>query len=251
MSPTGVRLSDVVLAWRQFRLERRMFWRNPTAAFFSFLLPLIFVVLFGAIFFGSDIVLPGIAGMNIMSTTFTALAMNLTFLREQGVLKRIRGTPLPAGAYLGGVLANAVVNAAVQVVIVVLAGTLFFGLPWPRDWLELAVFLLIGVAAFASLGVAFSHLIPNFDAAPAYVNVVFLPMIFIGGVFFDPAHSSSVINDIARVLPITHLVAGLRGAMVTGSGMGGHLGDLVVLALWGAVGLYFAVRGFSWEQKRS
>jgi ABC-2 type transport system permease protein len=255
MSPTGVRLSDVVLAWRQFRLERRMFWRNPTAAFFSFLLPLIFVVLFGAIFFGSqedrDIVLPGIAGMNIMSTTFTALAMNLTFLREQGVLKRIRGTPLPAGAYLGGVLANAVVNAAVQVVIVVLAGALFFGLPWPQDWLELAVFLLIGVAAFASLGVAFSHLIPNFDAAPAYVNVVFLPMIFIGGVFFDPAHSSPVINDIAQVLPITHLVAGLRGAMVTGSGLGDHLGDLVVLALWGAVGLYFAVRGFSWEQKRS
>jgi ABC-2 type transport system permease protein len=70
-------------------------------------------------------------------------------------------------------------------------------------------------------------------------------------VFFDPAHSSAVINDIAQVLPISHLVAGLRGAMVTGSGLGDHLGDLVVLALWGAVGLYFAVRGFSWEQKRS
>jgi len=247
-------VSELAYAWRQFRLERRMFWRNPSAAFFSFLLPLIFVVIFGAVFSGNDkdrdIVLPGIAGMNIMSTTFTALAMNLTFLREQGVLKRVRGTPLSSSAYLGGVVANAVVNATVQVAIVVLAGRAFFGLPWPKDWLELVIFLLVGVAAFAALGIAFSHLIPNFDAAPAYVNVVFLPMIVIGGVFFDPAHSTAVLSDIARVLPISHLVAGLRGAMVNGSGLGHHLGDLVVLALWGAVGLYFAARGFSWEQKR-
>src|SRR5918911_5141279 len=166
-------MSELAYAWRQFRLERRMFWRNPSAAFFSFLLPLIFVVIFGAVFSGShkdrDIVLPGIAGMNIMSTTFTALAMNLTFLREQGVLKRVRGTPLSSAAYLGGVVANAVVNAVVQVAIVVIAGRAFFGLPWPSDWFELAIFLLVGVAAFAALGIAFSHLIPNFDAAPAYV----------------------------------------------------------------------------------
>lgn len=248
-------MSELAYAWRQFRLERRMFWRNPSAAFFSFLLPLIFVVLFGALLSGDqenrDIILPGVAGMNIMATTFTALAWNLTFLREQGVLKRVRGTPLPAGAYLSGLLANAAVNAAVQVAIVVLAGGLLFGLPWPGDWVALIVFGLVGVAAFAALGVAFSHLIPNFDAAPAYVNVVFLPTVVIGGVFFDPAHSTAVIHEIASVLPISHLVVGLRGAMVAGSGVGDHLGDLVVVALWGAVGLYFAVRGFSWEQKRS
>jgi ABC-2 type transport system permease protein len=247
-------VSEAAYAWRQFRLERKMFWRNPSAAFFSFLLPLIFVVLFGAVFSGNqddlDLVIPGIAGMNIMSTTFTALAMNLTFLREQGVLKRMRGTPLEPGAYLMGIVANAVVNAAIQVVIVVVAGKLFFGLPWPRDYFELVVFMFLGVAAFAALGVAFSHVIPNFDAAPAYVNVVFLPTIFIGGVFFDPAHATAVLTDIAHVLPISHLVEGLRGAMVDGSSIGDHLGSLVVLALWGAAGLFFAVRGFSWDQKR-
>jgi ABC-2 type transport system permease protein len=248
-------VSELAFGWRQFRLERRMFWRNPSAAFFSFLFPLIFVVLFGAIFSSDqkdrDIILPGIAGMNIMSTTFTALAMNLTFLRESGVLKRVRGTPLSSGAYLGGVFGNAVANAAVQVGIVVVGGKLLFGLPWPRDWAALLVFVAVGVTAFAALGVAFSHVIPNFDAAPAYVNVVFLPMIFIGGVFFDPAHSSTVINDIARVLPISHLVEGLRGAMIKGSGLGHHLGDLAVLALWGAFGMFFAMRGFSWEQRRT
>ena len=103
------------LAWRQYRLERRMFWRNPTAAFFNFVLPLLFLVLFGAIFSGDqktlDVIVPGIAGMSVMATTFSALAMNITFLREQGVLKRMHGTPLPTGSYLGGVVANAVTNA--------------------------------------------------------------------------------------------------------------------------------------------
>ena len=86
-------------AWRQYRLERKMFWRNPSAAFFNFLLPLLFLALFGAIFSEREadlqVIVPGIAGMAVMSTTFSALAMTLTYLRESGVLKRIRGTPLP------------------------------------------------------------------------------------------------------------------------------------------------------------
>src|SRR6201982_2272511 len=125
------------LAWRQYRLERKMFWRNPSAAFFNFFLPLLFLALFGAIFGGNqanlDVIVPGIAGMSIMSTTFSALAMNVTFLREQGVLKRMRGTPLPSGSYLAGIAANAVTNAVIQVSIVVLAGRLFFNIGWPKD----------------------------------------------------------------------------------------------------------------------
>ena len=90
----------IALTWRQYRLERKMFWRNPSAAFFNFVLPLLFLALFGAIFAGSqedlDVIVPGIAGMSVMTTTFVALAMNLVFLREQGVLKRLRGTRCPA-----------------------------------------------------------------------------------------------------------------------------------------------------------
>src|SRR3954451_11948250 len=125
-------MSDALaLAWHQYRLERKMFWRNPSAAFFNFLLPLLFLSLFGAIFSGNqsdlDVIVPGIAGMSVMSTTFSALAMNMVFLREQGVLKRLRGTPLPSGAYLGGLAANAVTNTAIQVAIVVGAGAAVFG----------------------------------------------------------------------------------------------------------------------------
>ena len=243
------------LAWRQYRLERRLFWRNPSAAFFNFLLPLLFLAFFGAILHGNqhdlNVIVPGIAGMAVLATTFSALAFNLTFLRETGVLKRMRGTPLPGSAYLGGIAANAVTNTALQIVIIVVAGKVLFGVNGLRNPLELIVFVALGVICFASLGVAFSHVIPNFDSAPAYVNAVFLPVIFISGVFYDVKNVPVFLRDIAEALPLKHLIDGLQGAMVNGRGLGSHGSALAVLAIWAAVGIFFAIRGFSWESRRS
>jgi len=246
---------ELALAWRQFRLERRMFWRNPSAAFFNFALPLLFLALFGAIFSNDqkalDVIVPGIAGLAVMSTTFSALAMNLTFLREQGVLKRMRGTPLPSGAYLAGIAANAVTNALIQITIVVVAGRAVFGIGWPRDWGALVLFVAAGVVCLAALGVAWSHVIPNFDAAPAYVNIVFLPVIFISGVFYDVDNAPQFLRDLAEALPLVHVIEGLSGAMVDGTGVAAHLSDLAVIGVWAALGIALAVRGFSWESRRA
>lgn len=246
-------MSEAALAWHQYRLERRMFWRNPTAAFFNFVLPLLFLALFGTIFRDDqanlDILIPGIAGMAIMATTFSSLAMNLTFLREEGVLKRIRGTPLPTGSYLVALGASAVTNALAQVAIVVLAGRLFFDIGWPQDWAALAVFTLAGVACMTAIGVAYSHVIPNFDSAAAYQNMVFLPTIFISSVFFDVEDMPGFLREIAQALPLVHIVEGLRGAMVTGAGVTDNLSALGVIAVWSAFAGYFAVRGFRWDPR--
>src|SRR3989440_6969622 len=147
--------SAAALTWRQYRLERRLFWRNPSAAFFNFLLPLLFLALFGVILHGNqhdlNVLVPGIAGMSVMSTTFVALAYNMTFLREEGVLKRIRGTPMPGISYLLGIAGNAITNTAVQIAIITVAGRVFFDIGWPKDWLELFVFVAAGGLCFASL----------------------------------------------------------------------------------------------------
>jgi ABC-2 type transport system permease protein len=247
-------MHDVALTWRQYRLERRMFWRNPSAAFFNFLFPLLLLALFGAVFSGNrkalDVIVPGIAGMSIMATTFTALAWNVTFLREQGVLKRMRGTPLPAPAYLGGIGLNALTNAVLQLALVIVAGRVFLGTGWPHDWAELAVFNAAGVVCFASLGVALSHAIPNFDAAGAYINAIFLPVIFISGVFYDVADAPGFIKDVAEALPLKHVIDGLSGALVTGRGLGDNWEALAVIGLWSAAGIFLAVRGFSWDGRR-
>jgi ABC-2 type transport system permease protein len=248
-------MSDAfALTWRQYRLERKMFWRNPSAAFFNFVLPLLLLFFFGAIFSSNqadlDVIVPGIAGMSIMSTTFVALAMNMVFLREQGVLKRLRGTPLPSGAYLGGLAAHAITNTAIQLSFVIAAGTLLFGVGLPDNWLMLAVFAAAGVVCFGSLGVALSHAIPNFDSAPAYVNAIFLPAILVSGVFYDAENAPTFMRDIAEVLPLTHLIDGLSAAMVTGAPFADVASDLVVVLVWAAIGTVLAVRGFSWEARR-
>src|SRR5581483_1438964 len=249
-------MPDVLaLGWRQYRLERKMFWRNPSAAFFNFVLPLLFLAAGGAILRGSqrDLhkLLPAIAAMSVMATTFTALAYNIVFLRERGVLKRIRGTPLPTLSYFGGVAANAVTNCAIQIAIVLIAGRLVFGIGWPKDWLELIVFVLAGVICLASLGVAFAHAIPNFESTAAYVNAVFLPVVFVSFYVFDSSSAPEFLRSIAEGLPLYPLIVGLSGAMVTGKGLSDNLDALAVIGLWAALGVYLAVRGFSWERSGS
>ena len=241
-------------AWRQFRLERRMFWRNPSAAFFGVLLPLGLLAIFGAVFAGQDedldVIVPGIAALSIMSATFTSLAYNVTTLRERGILKRLRGTPMPTSAYLAGLAGNAVANAALQLAIVILAGHFLLGVAWPQAWGSMAVFAAAGVACFTFLGVALAHAIPNPESAPAYVNAVFLPQILIAGVFYDAAEAPQIIRDIAQALPLTHLVEGLSGAMIDGESVASNAVSLLILGLWGLAGAVLAVRGFTWEAKR-
>ena len=190
--------------------------------------------------------------MSVMSTTFTALAMNITFLREQGVLKRMRGTPLPPTSYLGGVAANAVSNAH-------RAGRdrrrwpgkLFFGIGWPKDWLELAVFVVAGVVCFAALGVAFSHVIPNFDAA-AGLHEHRLPA---GHLHLrrllrrrQRARSSCATSPRSCRSPTSSTA--LSAAMVTGESLADNLGDLAVVVGVGCrSATFFAVRGFSWQSR--
>jgi len=242
----------LLLGWRQYRLERKMFWRNPSAAFFNFVLPLLFLAAGGAILSGSqrelDKLLPAIGAMSVMATTFTALAYNIVFLRERGVLKRIRGTPLPTFSYFSGVAANAVTNTALQLAIVIVAGEVIFGIGWPKEWLELIVFVLVGVVSFAALGVAFAHAIPNFESTAAYVNAVFLPVVFVSFYVFDSTSAPGFLRSIAEALPLYPLIVGLSGAMVTGKPLSDNLDALAVIALWGAFGIFLAVRGFTWER---
>ena len=243
--------TTATLAWREFRFQRRMFWRNPSAAFFTFVLPLIFLVLIASVFSLSQDDLnhfvPGIAGMAVMSATFISLAYNITFIREQGILKRIRGTPEPLGSYFGGVISNTIWNAVIQVAIIIVLGHLLYSVPWPRDWIEVVVITIIGVAAFASLGIAMAQAIPNFDSAPAYMNAIFLPLIFISGTFYSTDNLPRAIAAIASVLPLKHIIDGLYGALVSGKGLQHHVPAIAVLIGWCVVGLFLAVRYFRWE----
>ena len=226
-----------------------MFWRNPSAAFFNFILPLLLLLLIASVFAGDagelEVLVPGIAGMSVMATTFNALSYNLTFLREEGILKRIRGTPMPPTAYVAGLIGSAAVKAVLQVAIVVAIGNLAYGVDWPHDPALLAVFTAMGLVCFSALGIAFSHVIPNEEAAPAYTNAVFLPLIFISGVFYSADELPEALKVIAEALPLKHLIDGLFEAIVGGGGDAATAA--VVVGAWTVCGIVLAVRFFRWE----
>ena len=127
-------MNDLALAVRQVRYENRSFWRNPAAAFFTFAFPLLFMVIFNVIFGGetqgnlraSDFFTPTIIVFAVITATYTNIAMTVSIARDSGVLKRIRGTPLPAWAFLFGRIAHAVLIALLLVAIVAAFGALAY-----------------------------------------------------------------------------------------------------------------------------
>ncbi len=242
------------LALRQVAYENRAFWRNPAAAFFTFAFPLIFLVIFTTIF-GRDAArffTAGIITLSVVSATFTNIAMSVTLAREEGILKRIRGTPLPPLAYLVGRMVHAVIIGLILAVIVMAYGALTQGVEVP--WAGLPVLLLaliVGSAALCALGLAVSSLIPNSDAAPAVVNAAVLPLYFISNVFTPADQLPEWLDAVSKLFPIRHL-ADAVASVYTAAPAAPPIPwvELAVVAAWGVGAALFALRFFRWEPRR-
>lgn len=248
-------MSGIGLTLRQVRYENLAFWRNPAAAFFTFVFPLLFMVIFNVLFGGGEdggrFFTPAIIVFSVITATFTNIAMSLTMARDEGILKRIRGTPLPAWAYLGGRILHAAGVALLLVVIVAAFGAVFYGVPVPWAQLPaLLITLLLGAATFCALGLAVAAFVPNADAAPAVVNAAILPLLFISNVFIPLQNAPEWINVVSEIFPVRHFAdAMLRIYDVNTLGAGFSNGDLAVMAIWGVIGLFVAARFFSWEPR--
>lgn len=254
-------MNSAALAVRQVGFENRAFWRNPAAAFFTFAFPLLFMVIFNLLFGGgdappgqsaADFFTPGIIAFSVITATFTNIAMMVTFAREEGVLKRVRGTPLPPWAYLAGRIGHAMLIALLLTVIVAAFGALFFGVevPWTR-LPALIVTLIVGAGCFCALGLALTGFIPNADAAPAIVNAAIFPLLFISNVFIQMNNAPAWLDTVSRIFPVRHFADALMeiySPLTTGSGFNWE--NLGIIALWGAAGVLIALRTFSWEPRR-
>ena len=240
---------------RQVRYENTAFWRNPAAAFFTFAFPLIFMVLFNLILAGepgsdtaAQFYTPAIITFSIVNACYTSIAMTVSLARDEGILKRVRGTPLPGWAYLVARMLQAILVAVLLVVIVAVVGRLFFAVELPFGQLPLLlVVLVVSGASFCALGLAMAAIIPNAAAAPAIVNATVLPLYFISNVFVR-LDESSVLAQIGDLFPIRHLANALQ-AVWNPVVHPFEPVDLVWIAAWGALGLVAAVRLFTWEPR--
>lgn len=255
-------MSDLRRALVQLRCDLKVFVRNPAALFFGAILPVVFMCLFVSIF-GNERVeaygnirtatlqVPGFIALAVVSTGFVGLAIGLTRVRESGVLKRIRGTPVAPWIVFAGRIGTSVVTAFIITAILIAIGSVAFGVSVPTHTLPgLLSALAVGAGAYCALGIAFTRLIPSEDAAPAMTNAVVLPLYFISGVFVPLSQIKGVLRDVAGVLPVEPFVNALTVAFdprTTGAGVAG--GDLAIIAGWGLLGLLLAVRFFVWTPR--
>ena len=247
---------DLALLWHQIRYEQLTFWRNPQSAFFTFLFPVVIITVFCALFRGGDrssyfyglsalqYYVSTIAAVSVLGSCYSQLAIVLAMRRQDGILKRVRATPLPAWAYFLGLLAHCILVSFVDVALIAVVGRLF-GVPLPTHWVAIAVTLILGAASFCALGVAVASLIRNAEAAPAVVQLVVFPLVFISGSYL-PIHSQ-VLNRIAGALPVRPLNQALLGPFGQHTGLDWK--DLGVLLAWGVVGALIAIRRFRWDPK--
>lgn len=246
-------MNDVRLAARQVRYENRAFWRNPPAAFFTFVFPLLFMLVFNVLFGAEAAVFftPAIIVFGVVTATFTNLAMTVAIARDTGVLKRIRGTPLPPWAWLAGCIGHAVLVALLLVVIVAAFGALVVDVPVPWDALPTIVLVLaVAAASFSALGLAVSALAPTADSAPAIVNAIVLPVLFISNVFIQMDNAPDWLNTISHLLPVRHFADAMMSLYRDGADGGVPWTELGVIAAWGMIGVMATLRLFSWEPRR-
>jgi ABC-2 type transport system permease protein len=246
----------------QFRYVNKAFWRNPASAFFTFAFPLMFLVIFTALLghytvqLGTRTVdtstyyVASMATFAAITACFNNIAMGLSFQREEGVLKRTNGTPLPATSFIGARILHSVFIAVLLVVITAAFGRALYhaSIPTGLPLLRFAIALLVGSATFCALGMAITAVIPNADAAGPIVNAVILPVMFLSGIFIAFGNNTpNWILWVARVFPVRHFALSMQA---------GFLGtpfdwiDVLVVAAWGVAGLLLAIRFFSWEPRQ-
>src|SRR5689334_8092718 len=247
------RRGNLRLVIRQVRYEQLSFWRNPQSAIFTFVFPVVFVTIMGALFgsvgrssyFGGlsalQYYVPTIAALCVLGSCYGQLAVALAARRQNGILKRIRATPLPAWAYFAGLLAHCILVSIADIALIVGVGRLY-GVPFPSHWPAIALTLVLGAAAFCALGVAVASVISNAEAAPAVAQLVLFPLLFLSGTY-GPIHSA-LLNHVCGWLPVRPFNEALTGPFAQHAGPDWR--DLAVLAAWGVVGAFVAGRRFRW-----
>ncbi len=257
-------MSDVVLTIRQTGYGLKSLVRNSRALVFGVIFPVVLLVLFASIFSkggdtttsfqgveldGDAYFTAGMMAYAVMMSAFSNVAIALTSQRESGLLKRFRGTPVPAWTFIAAQVLRSIVQVAVVSAALLAVGHFGYGVDISSAGaLELIVFLVLGTAALCALGVAITALTTTPDSASTIAPFTTVMLAFISGVFIPVDQLPNSLVQIGRIFPLAHLAEGLQAAFGTGDA---HLSgtNVAVLAIWGAAGIIVAARTFQWQPR--
>lgn len=245
-------------------IELKEFFRLRETVVFTFAFPVVLLFVFGSVF--DDELAPGVsftqyftAGMiasGIALSSFQTLAIGIAVERDEGALKRLRGTPMPPIAYFLGKIGMVLTTSVLQTAILLLVGVLVLDLTLPSDpllWLRLVWIFVLGVGAGTTLGIAYSSLARSSKSAAAVVSPVVIVLQFISGVFFVFTELPGWMQVIGSVFPLRWLAQGMRSvflpenfAAAEAGGSWQLLPTALILAGWLVIGMVLALRTFRW-----
>ncbi|MGV8965629.1 MAG: ABC transporter permease [Cellulomonas sp.] len=252
-------------------LEVRQFFRERDAVVFIFAYPVIMLGIFATVF-GQDgatvgpppgvpfaqYFLPGMIATGVMLSSFQNLATSIAVERDDGGLKRLRGTPLPATSFFVGKIGQVLVTSLVQTALLLVVAATLFDVPMPTTasaWATFAWVFALGTATGSICGIWFSSVPRSGKSASAVVVPVVLILQFISGVFFQYDQLPSWMQNLASVFPLKWMAQGMRSVFLPPSAeaaeVGGswqHAATAAVLLAWLVVGLVLGVRTFRWKR---
>ncbi|CAB4684125.1 unannotated protein [freshwater metagenome] len=249
-------------------LEIRQFLRQRESVVFTLLFPVLLLLIFGSVF--KDTIAPGVtfsqyfvAGMiasGLLNTGFQQLAIMIPLERDDGTLKRLRGTPMPPSSYFIGKILAVLASMVVQIILLLLVGALIFGVHLPTDighWITFAWVTLLGITGSTLLGIAFSSVPRSGRGASAMVTPIVLVLQFTSGVFFIFNQLPSWMQNVASIFPLKWLTQGMRSVFLPESFASQEVAKswehgrvALMLSIWIVVGLVLALKTFRWERSR-
>ena len=247
-------------------LELKQFFRQRESVVFTLLFPVLLLLIFGSVF--KDEIAPGVtfsqyfvAGMiasGLVNTGFQQLAITIPMERDDGTLKRLRGTPAPASSYFIGKIILVFVSMSIQVILLLIFGVLLYGIALPSDsahWITFIWVMLLGLISSTLLGIAFSSVPKSGRGASAVVSPIVIILQFFSGVFFVFTQLPSWMQNFAAIFPLKWLTQGMRAVFLPDSfaaqevAGSWELGKIALfLGIWSIAGFFLALKTFRWEK---
>ncbi|MGQ9560749.1 MAG: ABC transporter permease [Candidatus Oleimicrobiaceae bacterium] len=243
--------------WKLTWTEIKLFLREPMAAFFTLAFPLMMLFLSGGIygnkpspFFGGygsvDVSVPAYTAMIVATTGLLGLTITIASYREQGILRRLKATPLRPQAIMGAQVIVLFLMTALGMALLMIAGRLVYGLRFDGNPLYLLAAFVLSSMSFFALGFVLAGLLPATRTAQVVAMVLFYPMIFVSGAAIPREVLPERVRQLAQVLPLSHVVTLLRGLWV-GRSWGNYLWETVILITLLIAGILVSSQTFRWE----
>jgi len=194
-----------------------------------------------------DFLIPGLIGLNTMGGGLWGIGFLLVNFRMAKLLKCFIATPMPRRNFLLSLLGARLTFLLPDLAVLLLLGTLMFGMPIRGSLLLVVVVDVVGALAFAGIGLLIGSRVQTTEAASGLMNLVMLPMWLFSGVFFSSDRFPDVAQPFIKLLPLTQLISGLRMVILEGAGWLDLLPALGILAVWALVTFYVALRIFRWN----